>query len=172
MSEDTQAFNARYISALTPDSVYRVYLCRGETFFIRIGGQPWAQAVASGFGVLGALVLEPIQQRAAAKQRELCSQLDAEDPSLHLKAHKHNFWAAPSDYQESSLNPASGFAGHGPHYGRWVFRLRRGKPMTLQLDTLSDMQAAYELLGECLGPVHLVNVVWSPSKRVFVKPAT
>ncbi len=172
MSEEIKAFNGRYISALTPDRVYRVYLCWGETFFIRTGGQPWAQAIAAGFGILGSFVLEPIERRAVARQRELCSQLDTEDPSLHLKGHKHNFRAIVSEYEESSLNPAGSFAGHGPHYGRWVFKLRGGKEMTLQLDTLSDMQKAYELLGESLGPVHQVNVEWSPSKRVFVKPAS
>ncbi len=154
MSVEPNAFNARYISALTPDRVYRVYLSRGETFFIRIGGQPWAEAIARSFGLLGSLVLGPMQKRAAAKQRERCSELDAQDPSLHLNAHKHNFRATVSDYEQSSLDPASGFAGHGAHYGGWVFRLRRGKPMTLQLDTLPDMQKAYETLGESLGPVH------------------
>ena len=73
-------------------------------------------------------------------------------------AHKHAFRAIASEYEQSDLNPASGFAGHGAHYGRWVFRLRNGKRMTLQFDTLPDMQRAYEDLGEALGSVHQVNV--------------
>ncbi len=172
MSEETRAFNARYLSAFTPDRVYRVYLSRGETFFIRIGGQPWSQDIASAFGLLGPLMLEPMLRRAAAKLRERCSQLDAQDPGLHLKAHKHNFRAAVSDFEQSSLNPASGFASHGQHYGRWDFQVRGRRSMTLQFDTLSDMQAAYQMLGDTLGPVHQVNVDWSPSQDRFVKRAS
>jgi hypothetical protein len=172
MSEETKAFNARYLSSLTPDRVYRVYLSRDETFFIRISGQPWSQAVAPAFGALGSLILEPMQRRAAAKLRERCSELDAQDPGLLLKAHKHNFRAAMSDFEQSSLDPAGGFADHGPHYGRWVFKLRREKPMILQLDTLSDMQKAHQMLGDALGPVHQINVEWSSSKNQFVKRAS
>ncbi len=169
MSVELRPFNGHYISALTPDRIYRVYLTRDETFFIRVGGQPLVPAGTTAFHGLEGLLLEWIWKRAQAKMSERCQKLDAEHPSLHLKAHKHNFRAAAADFAESRLEPAKTLGGHGPHYGRWVFTLRNKKPMTLQIESLSEMQTAYQTLGESAGPVHQVNVEWSPSKGAFVK---
>lgn len=166
MSEGVKAFNGHYLSALTPDRIYRVYPTRDEVFFIRVGGQPLGTPDARG---LEGLLLRWLWERAQAKLSERCQKLDAEHPSLHLKAHKHNFRATAADFEESRLDPAKTLGGHGPHYGRWVFKLRDKKPMTLQLETLTEMQMAYQTLGECVGPEHEVNVEWSPAKGAFVK---
>ena len=64
----SNAFNARYISNLSLDRLYRVYIERGEMFFIRIGGQAGvAVGVAAQFGVVGALVLKSLKKRGDEK---------------------------------------------------------------------------------------------------------
>lgn len=166
MPEVMHAFNGHYISALTPDRIYRVYPTRDEIFFIRVGGQPIG---APGMRGLEGLLLEWLWERAQAKLKARCEKLDLEHPSLHLKAHKHNFRATAADFERSSLDAAKTVAAHGGHYGRWAFTLRGKKPMILQIETLSDVETAYQALGACVGSVHQVNVEWSPSKGAFVK---
>jgi len=169
MSGEIKAFNGHYVSALTPDRIYRVYPTADEVFFVRVGGQPLVPTGTTAFRGLDGLIMKWLWERGQRKMSEQCQKLDAEHPSLHLKAHKHNFRAAAADFEESRLEPAKTVGGHGPHYGRWVFALRNQKPMTLQLETLTEMQTAYQTLGECVGPVHQVNVEWSPAKGTFVK---
>ncbi len=169
MSAEVKAFNGHYLSALTPDRIYRVYPTRDEVFFIRVGGQPLVPAGTTTFSGLVGLLLQGLWKRAQVKMKERCQKLDAEHPSLHLKAHKHSFRATAADFEESRLDSPKTLGGHGPHYGRWVFKLRDKKSMTLQLESLSEMQMAYQTLGESVGSVHQLNVEWSPSKGAFVK---
>ncbi len=98
------AFNARFVSTFTPDRLYRVYIDRGEIFFIRIGGQGgMALGVASQFGLLGGLVLQGLKKRGNEQLATKTSELDRQHPSSQLSAHKHNFHSAATAIQVSSL---------------------------------------------------------------------
>jgi len=163
------AFNARFTSTFTPDRLYRVYLERGEAFFIRIGGQGGGgRALAHQFGLLGGLVWNLIKKRVEAKFRARLAAVDMRHPSMQVRAHKHNFRAAAPEFESSTLEPATTIASHGEHFGRWLVKLRGRKPMTLQLETLADMQRAVDLLPRFL-PRHSSNVVWNAAKNRFDK---
>ncbi len=167
-----KAFTARLISMLSLDRVYRVYLTDGAVFFIRIGGQGgFARGIAAQFGALGALFLRATQKRSQADRMRKLEKLDMTHPSAHLSAHKHNFTVPVSEFEESVLQPPPALGGHGQHHGRWVFKLRGQKPMTLQLETLEEMQAAYEILPNFLGGRHKTRVVWHAGKSMFIKGA-
>ncbi len=165
------AFNARFVSTFTPDRLYRVYIDRGEIFFIRIGGQGgMALGVASQFGLLGGLVLQGLKKRGNEQLATKTSELDRQHPSSQLSAHKHNFHSAATAIQVSSLEPAALIGSHGEHFGRWKLKLRGSKEMLFQLETLDDMRAASEILPR-LGGVHVSNVVWDSAKKKFAKRA-
>lgn len=165
----SNAFNARFISNLSLDRLYRVYVERGEMFFIRIGGQSGvAVGVASQFGVVGALVLRSLKKRGDEKLAAKIADLDRQHPSSQLSAHKQNFHAASTAVEHSALEPAATIGAHGEHFGRWRLKIRDGKEMLLQFEALEDMKAAHGLLP-ALGSVHANNVVWDPAKNRFAK---
>ena len=163
------AFNSRLLSALSPDRLYRVFFASSEVFFIQIGGQGGIGPIlAAQFGFLGQSIYMPIQEKARAKLEAKVRELDAQPPSAHLTASKHNFRAAISDIEKSTLQAAATFGQHGPHLGRWVLQLRGQKPMTLQLEAGDDMRRAFETLPQAIG-IHENQVVWDATKGKFVK---
>lgn len=164
----TNAFNGRLLSALSPDRLYRVFFTPGEVFFIQIGGQSIGPIIAAQFGFLGQSIYLPIQEKARAKLEAKVRELDAQPPSAHLAASKHNFSAVISDIEKSTLQAAATFGQHGPHFGRWVLQLRGRKPMTLQLETADDMQRALETLPLAIG-IHENQVAWDATKGKFTK---
>lgn len=164
----TSAFNSRLLSALSSDRLYRVYFTPGEVFFIQIGGQSIGPIIAAQFGFLGQSIYQPIQEKARAKLEAKLRELDAQPPSAHLAASKHNFSAVISDIEKSTLQAAATLGQHGPHFRRWVLQLRGKKPMTLQLETADDMQRAFETLPLAIG-VHENQVVWDAAKGKFTK---
>lgn len=162
------AFNGRVISALSPDRLYRVFFDQGEVFFIQIGGQSFGQVIAAQFGLLGRLVYAPIQRRAQAKLEAKIRDLDTQPPSVHLTAGKHNFRAAVSDFESSTLQAAPALGGHGRHLGRWILQLHGQKQITLQLETEDDMRRAFETLPLAIG-THVNQVMWDAAKSKFTK---
>lgn len=164
------AFNARLISALSPDRLYRVLFDRGEIFFIQIGGQSFGQAIAAQFGFLGQSIYAPVQDKARARLEARIRELDTQPPSAHLRAGKHNFSAAVSDFEKSTLKATSAVGQHGPHFGRWVVQLRGQKPRTLQLETEDDMQRAFESLPAAIG-AHENQVAWDAARGKFTRTA-
>lgn len=167
----SDAFNARFVSTFSPDRQYRVYIDRGEIFFIRIGGQGGvAVGITSQFGLLGALVQRALKKRGAMKLAIKTSELDRQHPSTHLSGHKHNFHTTATTVESSSLEPAPLIGAHGQHFGRWKLKLRESKEMLFQFETIDDMKAAYQLLPS-LGRTHTNNVVWDPIKLKFTKVA-
>ncbi len=162
------AFNGRLISALSADRLYRVLFDHGEVFFIQIGGQSFGQVIAASFGILGALIYAPFQRKAQAKLEARIRDLDMQPPSMSLAAGKHNFRAAVSDFESSTLQAATALGQHGPHLGRWVIQLRGQKPMTLQLETEDDMRPAFEMLPGAIN-THVNQVAWDAGKNKFVK---
>ncbi len=162
------AFNSRLLSALSPDRLYRVFFTPGEVFFIQIGGQSIGPIIAAQFGFLGESIYLPIQERARAKLDAKVRELDAQPPSAHLATSKHNFCAAISDIEKSTLQAAATLGQHGPHFGRWVLQLRGKKPMTLQLETADDMQRALETLPLTIS-VHENQATWDATRGKFTK---
>lgn len=162
------AFNARFTSTFSLDRLYRVYLERGEVYFIRIGGQGGGPALAAQFGLLGGLVWNLVKKRVEAKFRARVALVDRRHPSVELRSHKHNFRAATPEFETSVLEPAAVVAGHGPHVGRWIVKLRGRKKITLQLETVEDMTLAVDLLPRFL-PQHSNHVAWNPQKETFEK---
>ena len=154
-----EAFNARFISTFGLDRLYRVYLARGELFFIKIGGQGGLDhAVAAQFGLLGALVKSLLSQGSLAKQKQRLDQLDRLDPRSLLSRDKNNFRLSSAEVAESSIEPATKLPMHGPHVGVWKLRLRDGKTMTLQLDEPSEMEQALAVLPPLFGELLKVSV--------------
>ncbi|HKY32463.1 MAG TPA: hypothetical protein VJV23_08010 [Candidatus Polarisedimenticolia bacterium] len=163
------AFHARFISTWTPDRLYRVYIDRGEIFFIRVGGQAgFAEGAALQLGLLGGFILRAIRRRNAARRAARAEELDRQHPSAHLSAHKHNIHAAVSAVESSSLEPPAALGAHGEHFGRWKLTLRGSKPMLLQLETIEDMTAAHQALAG-LGAAHVSKVAYDPASGRFAK---
>ncbi len=165
----SNAFNARFVSAFTPDRLYRVYVDRGEIFCIRIGGQGGlAEAVALHLGLLGALAMKSLKERSEEKVAARAADVDQKHPSTQLAAHKHNFHAASGALESSSLEPAAAIRAHGEHVGRWRLKFRDKKEMVFQLETLEEMRTAYQLLPS-LGSVHVNHVVYDALSKKFAK---
>lgn len=164
------AFNCKLISTFAADRVYRVFLVPEGPFFIQIGGQELGRAVAMHFGLLGGLVYAAIEKRSRAKREEKIRKLDLVHPSAYLGSAKHNFHATTLDVETSVLKPRARLGSHGEHSGRWIFKLRGQKEMTLELQTVDDMQRAYDLLPGAIG-VHVNKVVWNAAKGKFTTPA-
>ncbi len=161
-------FNGRLISALSPDRLYRVFFDQGEVFFIQIGGQNFGQIIVLQFGLLGKLIFAPIQQKSQAKLEAKIRDLDTQPPSAQLTAGKHNFRAAVSDFERSTLQAAATFGQHGPHFGRWVLQLHGQKLVTLQLETEDDMRRALATLPLAIG-IHENQAAWDATKGKFTK---
>ena len=165
----SRPFNARLVSNFSPDRLYRVYVDRGEVFFIRIGGQGgMAAGVAVHFGLLGILVMRALKKRADAKIAAKIAELDRQHPSGHLAAHTHNLHTATTAIETSSLEPAPLLGGHGQHVGRWRLKLREGKEMLFQFEMLEEMRTAHDVLPT-LGGAHVTNVAWDSAKQKFTK---
>ena len=167
----SRAFNATLVSTFSPDRLYRIYVDRGEVFFIRIGGQNVvATALASHLGLLGIFIRRALKKRADAKLAMTIAELDRQHPSSHLAAHKHNLHTPTTAIETSVLEPAAVMGAHGNHVGRWRLKLRESKEMLFQLETLEEMKAAHALLPT-IGGLHVTNVVWDPAKEKFTKAA-
>lgn len=166
-------FNARLISTWSSDRLYRVYPTNDGISFIRVGGQGGAaQAAAAQFGLLGGLVLGLFAGRSANRLAEKVREADSQDPHALLGRHKHDFQVRMIEVESSVLGRAARIGGHGPHVGRWSLSVRGEKPMTLQLETVGDMQAAARALPEAVSGLHRNDVVWSPQSRKFVSQLT
>jgi hypothetical protein len=165
------AFNARAVYAFKSDCLYRIHLTVNDAYFLRLGGQNWAAGHAIGhqFGLLGILLVMFLQQRSERKQAEKAKLW--EDCSFEelLENHRNNFRAAPEDFLEAAIEPASFWQGHGAHVGRWAIQLKEQGKMVLQFENLEDMQKAMRVLPAWLGPTLRVNVVWNESKKRFDK---
>ena len=116
-------------------------------------------------GVIGALWKE----RSRMKKEALIHAIEHMPPEQLLDLHKHNFKLQPFDFKDSHIQPASLFASHGPHAGRWKSVLRNGKKLTLEFLTNEDMQIALSLLPHTIGPVVKINVLWDDKKQKFTK---
>ncbi len=165
----SNTFNARFVSTFSPDRIYRVHVDRGEVYGIRIGGQGGvAEGIGLNLGLLGVFLMRAMQRKSEEKLAARAADVDRQHPSAMLCAHKHNFHTSAGDIQRSSLDPPAALRLHGEHFGRWRLRLRDGKEMTFQLETLEDMRLAYQLLPS-LGRVHLNNVAYNHLSKKFMK---
>jgi hypothetical protein len=162
------AFNARYVSFLKSDRLYRVYIERDELFFLKIAGQAISQALSMHFGLLGILIFAPMRRRAKTKIEARIKEYDQHPPSIHLSDGKHNFRTMISEIESSTLMPAAAFNAHGQQVGRWVLQIRGQKPMSFQFESLEDMRHAFEMLPKHLS-VHQNQVVWNDAKGKYVK---
>jgi hypothetical protein len=163
------AFNARATFALSADRLYRVYVKEGALYFIRIGGQGGLEmALVGGFGLLGGLAARAIKRRTDKGTKRKLLEMDQRPPQELLQVHKHNFRLYSNEVLESVIDPPAGFAGHGPHVGRWqVTRVPDGKKTSLQFEQLEDMRTALALLPPLLGARLEVNVQWNEGKKRF-----
>jgi hypothetical protein len=107
-----------------------------------------------------------IEKRARAQREQKIRELDLVHPSAHLGSGKHNFHAMISNVEVSILQPRARYGAHGSHFGRWTFKLRGQKQLILELETLDDMQRAYDTLPGAIAG-HTNKVVWNPSKNSF-----
>jgi len=169
MSESTIAFNARAIFTWSADRVYRVYVQDDALYFIRIGGQGLGTALGAGFGMVGALVGQTLEERAAVKRGAKLAAQDVEGPQSLLDRHKDNFRVLPGDAQSSSIEPPATFPGHGPQVGRWLLALR-DKKLTLEFPEMVDMEVALAHLPRFFGERLQVNVRWDEHKKRYQKP--
>jgi hypothetical protein len=148
--------------------LYRVFFDQGDVFFIQLGGQSFGMMLAAQFGALGMLIYAPLLRKSRAKLDARIKELDTQPPKTQLAAGKHNFRAAVSDIESSTLQTPSTLGGHGRHFGRWVLQLRGQKPTTLQLETEDDMRRAFETLPHAISK-HVNQVSWDAAKSKFTK---
>jgi len=154
--DDSISFNARYISAFTPDRLYRIYLVGHDLCFIKIGGQGPSGLFQYNAGDL------------TARERTRAAKADADDPRYLATAHKHNLLVAAGDIAASSIDPPPLFGQHGPSFGRWRIRLKDGRKLTLQFEGLEDMLIAVQHLPAILGSCLTVNVEWDEHRPRFI----
>jgi hypothetical protein len=166
--ESKLAFNARFVSATSLDRVYRIYVIGNDLYFIRIGGQGGIQeAVTHQFGFLGSFIGAFLKKRTEKKKEALIQNIDQMSPERRLAEHKHNFKLNSIEFQEGRIEPASSFAAHGPHVGRWNFSLRDGRKMNFQFEKNEDLQIALNALPRLLVGRLSVNGEWNESKKKF-----
>ncbi len=164
------AFNARMISNISFDKLYRVYPAGGQLYFIRIGGQGgiW-EGLTHQLGLVGLLLESRMKKRADRKERALTEAFDATGPEQLLPRHADNLRLAAVEIADGTVDPPSFFATHGPHVGRWQLTLRDGRKMNFQFERTEDMRVALDVLSELFAAALLVNVRWNESKKAYEK---
>ncbi len=162
-------FLARQICALTPDRLYRVFLENKRFYLIRIGGQGTGglDAVGIHFGLLGVLLVALLKGKTMSPEE--AAAIDAESPEDLLARHKHNFSFTAAEVVESTLDPPSVLAQHGPHVARWSVVFRDGAKRHLQLEKVEDVCSAMEALPAALGPLLRINVRWDEKAQKCCK---
>ena len=163
-------FNARFLSNMSFDKLYRVYIVGDQLFFIRIGGQGGLQqGITHQLGLLGLLIEPLMKKRAEKKEKALLETIDQTNPEQLLTRHKDNFRLGTVELQEGTLDPPSFFATHGPHVGRCQLNLRDGKKMNLQFEKTEEMRIALDVLPRLFSSGFRVNVRWNEYKKRYEK---
>ena len=154
---DTQPFNARFVSLMSLDRLYRVCFRDSELYFIRIGGQGGVyETLPHVLGPLGGFVGGFLRKRAAESEAAISAEVDESHPVLYMRKHKHNFKLNPASIKASSIRPPAAFSLHGAQIGRWKLLLRDGKNMNFQFESVDDMDLALLSLPAVLG--HLLSI--------------
>lgn len=163
-------FNARFISALSFDRLYRVYAAGDQLFFIRIGGQGGLrEGLVHSLGLVGFLVESSIRKRADRREKALIEAIDRASPEELLPRHKDNFRLGAAEVQDGTVDPPSFLATHGPHVGRWQLSLRDGRKMTFQFESIEDLRSALDVLPDLFPSGQRVNVRWNPAVGKYEK---
>ena len=162
-------FQARQICGLTSDRLYRVYLENKRFYLVRIGGQHAGglDAVAIHFGLLGVLLAALLKGKTMSPEE--VSVIDAVSPENLLARHKQNFSFNAAEVADSTLDPPSAWAGHGPHFARWSVEFRDGAKRHLQLEKVEDVHSAMDALPAALGPLLRINVRWDEKAQKYCK---
>ncbi len=163
-------FNARQISNLSLDRLYRIYLVGDTLYFIRIGGQGglW-EGLTHQLGLLGLLLERSMRRRAEKKERALIETIDRTDPERLLLTHGDNFRLGAAEIREGTVDPPWLLATHGPHVGRCHLVLRNGTKMNFQFERTEDMLVALDVLSGLLATRLQINVRWNEMARRFEK---
>lgn len=163
-------FNARLVSGVSFDTLYRVYAVDDRLYFIRVGGQGgfWEE-LARPLGFFGLLVESSVKKRAEKKGKALIEAIDRTSPEQLLPAHADNFRLEAAELSEATVDPPSFFATHGPHVGRCQLTLRDGRKMSFQFEAAGDMRTAMDVLSDLIPSGFQVNVRWNDSKKRYEK---
>lgn len=163
-------FNARLISNVSFDTLYRVYAVGADLYFIRIGGQGglW-EGLTRPLGLFGLLLESSIKKRAERKEKSLIEAVDGASPEQLLSRHEDNFRLGPVELSEGSVDPPSFFATHGPHVGRCQLNLRDGRKLNFQFEHTGDMRVAMDVLSGLISTRLHVNVRWNANKQRYEK---
>lgn len=166
----TSAFTARAVHTWKMDCEYRVFVSPLELVFIKIGGQGGVDAsLGHHFGLLGALIFLAGAKRAEKKREALLHEISRVPPRSLLGRDKQNFALLAGRVTDQRIAPAHWFQGHGPHVGRWFFRIRDGDAMELQFPTVEDMRTAVRSLDEILRARLALQVRWDEESHKYVK---
>ncbi len=167
---NSPVFNARQISNLSFDKLYRIFLVGDTLYFIRIGGQDgiWG-GLTHQLGLLGLLLESSMRKRAERKEKALIEAIDRTDPERLLPTHGDNFRLSATELQEGTVDPPWLLATHGPHVGRCRLVLRNGTTMNFQFEKTEDMLVALDALSGLLASRLQLNVRWNEIKRRFEK---
>lgn len=170
LTDERTIFSARQLCALTQDRLYRVYLDDRRFYLIYIGGQAAAglDAIGMHFGLLGVLIATMLKGKT--KPPEEIAALDVESPKDLLGKHKHSFSFSAADIAESTLDPPSAWAQHGPHVARWLLAFRDGTKRQLQIEQVEDLHKAMEALPAVLGPLVRISLTWDEKTQKYRKP--
>jgi len=169
---NTRVFNARFLSNMSFDKLYRVYAVGEELFFIRIGGHGGLQqGITHQMGLLGLLVESLMKNRTEKREKALIETIDQTNPEQLLARHKDNFRLGTVALQEGTVDPPSFFATHGPHVGRCQLNLRDGRTLNLQFEKTEDMRIALDVLAGLFSSQFRVNVRWNEIKKKYERRA-
>src|SRR5262245_51015000 len=121
MAETVRGFNARATLFFKPDRLYRVYPDSSVLYFIRIGGQGvhWSAALRAHLGLLGGLIVAPLERWEKKQLAGKTLEADRIPPQVRLPEHSHNFRLSSSEIATAKILPADPFRIHGPNVGRW-----------------------------------------------------
>jgi hypothetical protein len=147
------SFHARSVPDDLPrNTLYRVSFEPAEIVFTCVGG-------AKRYGLPGALERLPLSESDIVPQPLIDHATDRRDADFRVEFGNVALSAIESTWILSLLP--------GRLYCWWRLKLKRQEPsrMIFQFDTIDELAAAVEVLGE----THANRVAWNPRRQKFVK---
>jgi hypothetical protein len=152
----SQCFNGTIFHVWKGNRPCRIYIARGQVYFIRraVGGiaPGTAAVIGSQFGLLGGLAVGLAGVVKAKTSADFVRDDDPRPPDQLVSKHADNYAIAISDIIDARIEPKGKHTSYGMNAGRWHF-IRRGdaKETVVLLESLADASRAVFLLGAVLG---------------------
>jgi hypothetical protein len=166
-------FYVRSIHTLSPDRIYRVELCNGALYFLRVGGQFDVDRKQLGLpGQVPAVLILAAGEALFRKHKkeELVARDPNLDPEVLLALHPHNFKLGPDEIKRAIFLPKKWFLSFfRSHFGRLAIELVDGMHWEFHFERLADLRAAFENLDALLGQRLDTRITWDANQGQFVR---